>query len=250
MEKNVKKKRWIYIVIAILLSIHMMGVFLTGCKNENDSGKISLLVSKEYGVIKPVDIYQINDGYINFWESNQNIELQKKYNLEKDYFFYFKMASDAGYSYAKNNLYKYYFERKKCIGDTTFSKAYIYLKDSADLGNVYAMNKYAREYLWGYMIKGHRDNPKKLKWQALEYFDAAAALFDSWAAFNILSFYSLDENGVEMIKKLPRINGEDELFNKYIIKLYEICDGTTKEDFKKKYDAWLVENGEINKRHK
>ena len=178
-------------------------------------------------------------------------ELQKKYNLEKDYFFYFKMASDAGYSYAKNNLFKYYLEEEGAhIGDTNFGKAYRYLKASADLGNVYAMNKYAREYLWGYMIKGRRDNPKKLKWQALEYFDAAAALFDSWAAFNILSFYSLDENGVEMIKRLPRINGEEELFKKYIIKLHEICDETTKEDFKKKYDAWLVENGEVNKRHK
>ncbi len=67
-------------ILCLIFSIFMFGACFTSCKDERGSGKISLLVSKEYGVIKPVDIYQINDGYINFWESNQNIELQKKYN--------------------------------------------------------------------------------------------------------------------------------------------------------------------------
>ena len=63
----------------LMLSILIFGVCLTSCKAENDSEKIACIVSEQYGLITPVDIYELKDGYINFWQSNKTIQLQKKY---------------------------------------------------------------------------------------------------------------------------------------------------------------------------
>lgn len=67
-------------IVYYILSILLVGVFFTSCKDESDSGKISLLVSKTYGTITPIDIYEIKDGYMEGWDNNKKVSLQKRYN--------------------------------------------------------------------------------------------------------------------------------------------------------------------------
>ena len=67
-------------IVYYILSILLVGVFFTSCKDESDSGKISLLVSKTYGTITPIDIYEIKDGYMKGWDNNKKVSLQKRYN--------------------------------------------------------------------------------------------------------------------------------------------------------------------------
>lgn len=67
-------------IVYYILSILLVGVCFTSCKDEIDSGNISLLVSEMYGTIKPVDIYIIKDGYMEGWNNNKKVSLKKKYN--------------------------------------------------------------------------------------------------------------------------------------------------------------------------
>ena len=159
--------------------------------------------------------------------------LKMKYNLVNG-IEYFEIASEAGYSYAKNNLYKYYAELSKCDGDENFKIAYQYIKDSAELGNTYAMNKYAKYYLIDY---------KNDKAGALSYLDEAAMLSEDWAAWNILDNYCDDEASLKMVKSLSGIHNEQTLFDAYIIKLINMCENSDVDDIKTKFTNWIEGKG-------
>lgn len=82
-------------LVCLILSVLMAGSMLTSCKDKGDSGKISRIVSNMYGIITPIDIYKIEDGYIDFWESEEIIKVEKKYNY-------------CVYYYQKNKNEKFY----------------------------------------------------------------------------------------------------------------------------------------------
>lgn len=94
-------------IFCLILSMLMAGVCLTSCKDEGDSGKISLIVSNMYGVITPIDIYKIKDGYIDFLQSDKIIEVKKKYNY-------------CVYYYCKNKKQKFYGKRFLNIDKATY----------------------------------------------------------------------------------------------------------------------------------
>ena len=151
-------------------------------------------------------------------------ELVRRYQLDPRFYedpnICFKIAADSGYVYAKNNLAEYYSSIAE-DGDENFELAYKYLKESADLGEPYAMNRYAYFYLLDY---------KKDKVGALKYFYEAALLGEKWAAINILIHYCSSDKGVKLIKELPAINGNEQKYYLFIKQLKHIC--TVSNDIK------------------
>lgn len=68
-------------LFCLLLIVIMICGFSTSCKNEGDSGKVSLIVSEMYGSLKPFDIYEIKDGYMQSLDNSVNrLSLVKGYN--------------------------------------------------------------------------------------------------------------------------------------------------------------------------
>lgn len=69
-------------IYVIILSFLLVVFAFFGCA-ESDRGKIAMIVLKTYGTIKPVDIYEIKDGYMTTTgelDKRKTYELGKKYN--------------------------------------------------------------------------------------------------------------------------------------------------------------------------
>lgn len=67
-------------IFCLLLSFLITTLPLTSCKDKGNSGKISLIVSNMYGTIKPVNIYEIIDGYMQLGTSKKKVSLKKGNN--------------------------------------------------------------------------------------------------------------------------------------------------------------------------
>lgn len=73
------KKQLCFILSTLLI---ISSSFIACKEKESDTGKISLIVSNAYGSIKPVDIYEIKDGYMT---TLGEVEYRKKYELLSKY---------------------------------------------------------------------------------------------------------------------------------------------------------------------
>lgn len=165
----------------------------------------------------------------------QKSALIRKYHL-KDGMEYFIIASRSGYTYAKNNLGKYALKETKKAGDEAFEKGYAFYKESADLGEPYAMNKYAKFYLLDY---------KHDKETALRYFDKSAFLAHEWAGLNILTNYCVNPEGVNMIMSLPRIHGSKEKYHWYVNRIRTLCSASNDVDILNEYTKWEKKYGKL-----
>ena len=85
-------------VLCFIFSILISVTGFTSCKDESDSGEIALIVSEMYGTIKPVDIYEIKDGYMT---TLGEIKYRKRVELQRRY-------SYCAYNYSKNKSIESY----------------------------------------------------------------------------------------------------------------------------------------------
>lgn len=69
---------------SLLLTLFITISSLSSCNNESNAGKISLIRSNFYGTIKPIDIYEIKDGYMETVDKTN----KQKLNLEKSHDYY------------------------------------------------------------------------------------------------------------------------------------------------------------------
>ena len=159
------------------------------------------------------------------------IPKKEKSHLKKTSIEYYEIASSEGYVFSKNRLSKYWeteaskatteSEREECL-----KKSRVYLKESAELGEPYACNKYASIYLV--------DSPENLQ-KAFNYFLTAYNLGNvktrEWAAANLIQYYITPNN--EFTNKILLENGIDEKGKKkFCDELESICDKSKDEKIK------------------
>ena len=147
---------------------------------------------------------------------------------------YYEEASNYNYAFAKNNLYQYYYNKsldpnQESERQVNIEKAFELLKQSADLGDPYAANKYAKYYL----IKNKGDFE-----EALQYFYISALQSESFAAFNILEYYYFSKERRTMLFSLPMIKDSTERLNDFIDRLMYVCKKSTDEKILNKYYEW------------
>ena len=164
-----------------------------------------------------------------------DIDIPEKYktNLKRTSVEYYEIASSEGYVFSKNNLAKYWEAKakealKQSEKDECLKKVCFYLKESADLCEPYACNKYAATYLI--------NEPTGLN-EAFGYFMTAYNLgtgtTKEWAAANLIQYY------IRPCKDVDTILINDLLF-KYGIhdiktfynELIDICNNSTNEEIK------------------
>jgi uncharacterized protein YxeA len=93
-------------IFHLILSVFMVALCsLTSCDSENSSGKISMIVSNMYGVIKPIEIYEFQDGYM--YTSGRDINHRVEVELPLRYDHYAKSYSSYGKSYTVYDAYSY-----------------------------------------------------------------------------------------------------------------------------------------------
>lgn len=141
---------------------------------------------------------------------------------------YLETAANAGYTFSLNNLGEHYLALSEKTGDENFEKGFDYYRQSAELGEPYAMNKYAKYYL--YDVVGDIE-------QAIAYYVKAAALDFEWAMLNVLSC-ALDEEQCEMLKRELDIHGQEQVFQNYLERLVKVCSLSNNQTIRNYAEEW------------
>lgn len=111
------------------------------------------------------------------------IDYKHKDQLSSNYIEYYEFAAKSGYVFAKNRLWNYYKKKAENEDDLRQREIYEntaceYLKSSAESGEPYACNNYARD-----LVK------EKKYSEAFVYFKRACDLGNEWAAVNVWKEY-------------------------------------------------------------
>lgn len=166
---------------------------------------------------------------------DDDIPQKYKTNLKRSSIEYYEIASSEGYVFSKNRLFKYWNEKSsKAVSqlekEECLKKARSYLKESVDLGEPYACNKYASTYLLG--------NPNDIK-LALPYFLTAYNLGNGktreWAAINIIKYYIKPQNiddAKSMLNLLSKNGIKNNAIKSFYLELVNVCECSNSEEIK------------------
>ena len=153
----------------------------------------------------------------------------KKLGFTKSKIEYFEYASKGGYVFAKNQLYLIWEKRSEETSNPDEkeeykNKAIAYLKESADMCEPYACNKYADLYLI---------NEQKRYDLAFRYFADAYNLgtgkIKAWAACNLLKnyFFPYDNGEMELTDEMLAVFGFSTAnIGIFIKELTQVCEGS------------------------
>lgn len=178
---------------------------------------------------------------------DDDIPQEYKNNLKRTNVEYYEIASSEGYVFSKNRLSKYWNEQSnKAVSqlekEECLKKARSYLKESADLGEPYACNKYASTYLTG--------NPNDIK-LALPYFLTAYNLGNvktrEWAAANLIQYYIKPQNiddAKSMLNLLSKNGIKNNTIKSFYLELVDVCECSNIEKIKKIVEEYK-EKGEL-----
>lgn len=178
---------------------------------------------------------------------DDDIPQEYKNNLKRTNVEYYEIASSEGYVFSKNRLSKYWNEQSnKAVSqlekEECLKKARSYLKESADLGEPYACNKYASTYLTG--------NPNDIK-LGLPYFLTAYNLGNAktreWAAANLIQYYIKPQNiddAKSMLNLLSKNGIKNNTIKSFYLELVDVCECSNIEEIKKIVEEYK-EKGEL-----
>ena len=179
--------------------------------------------------------------------ADDDIPQEYKTNLKRSSTEYYEIASSEGYVFSKNRLSKYWNEQSsKAVSqlekEECLKKARSYLKESADLGEPYACNKYASTYLTG------NSNDIKL---ALPYFLTAYNLGNvktrEWAAAYLIQYYikpqSIDD-AKSMLDLLSKNGIKNNTIKSFYLELVDVCECSNIEKIKNIVEEYK-EKGEL-----
>lgn len=182
---------------------------------------------------------------------DDDIPREYKTNLKRSSTEYYEIASSEGYVFSKNRLSKYWNEQSsKAVSqlekEECLKKARSYLKESADLGEPYACNKYASTYLTG--------NPNDIK-LALPYFLTAYNLGNvktrEWAAANLIQYYIKPQNiddAKSMLNLLSKNGIKNNTIKSFYLELVDVCECSNIEEIKKIVEEYKEKGELINER--
>lgn len=161
---------------------------------------------------------------------------------------YFEEASKGGYVFAKNQLYSIWTTRAESETNQEkkrgyFEKAFSYLKESADLCEPWACNKYADSYL----IKIHKNYDDAFKY-FIDAYNLGVDNTKEWAAANIIKYYMSGSNQTDdKIACLLSANSPSiDNFNSFYSELLEICRCSKNKDIKDIFDNCISKGVNIN----
>lgn len=179
--------------------------------------------------------------------ADDDIPQEYKTNLKRSSTEYYEIASSEGYVFSKNRLSKYWNEQSsKAVSqlekEECLKKARSYLKESADLGEPYACNKYASTYLTG--------NPNDIK-LALPYFLTAYNLGNvktrEWAAANLIQYYIKPQNiddAKSMLNLLSKNGIKNNTIKSFYLELVDVCECSNIEKIRNIVEEYK-EKGEL-----
>lgn len=139
---------------------------------------------------------------------------------------YLNIAAQSNYVYAKNNLFLYYFNLSKNTNDNNkrqqlLNEAFSNLKDSADLGEPWAINRYAL----------HLYNDKGDKKGAYKYFVSAHNKHQDWASYNLIEKYYLPATKQNDPSIICENSIDEGMLNELILRCKNSDDNTIVEKF-------------------
>lgn len=154
---------------------------------------------------------------------------------------YFEEASKGGYVFAKNQLYSIWTTRAESETNQEkksryFEKAFSYLKESADLCEPWACNKYADSYL----IKIHKNYDDAFKY-FIDAYNLGVDNTKEWAAANIIKYYMSGLNQTD--DKIARLLSANSSF---YAELLEVCRRSKDKNIKDIFDNCVAKGVNIN----
>lgn len=155
---------------------------------------------------------------------------------------YFEEASKGSYVFAKNQLYSIWKGRAECESnqenkDNYLEKAFSYLKESADLCEPWACNKYADSYL----IKIHNKYDDAFKY-FINAYDLGVDNTKEWAAANILKYYKTEDKIASLLSE----NSPSMDTSSFYAELLEICRCSKDSNIKAIFDNCVAEGVNIS----